>query len=63
MSSNRIRHHAPSVPSGCRWCGDEQYHHGLQYVPGNDLHGYVEPTQAQRLARMKARRSASKGTS
>lgn len=58
MTRKTIRHQAPPIPSGCRWCGDEQFHHGLQWVPSVGMHQYEHPTNAQILARMKARRSA-----
>lgn len=45
-------------PDGCRWCGDERGHHGTQYAPGIGQHRWREPTDAQRLERMQARRAA-----
>ncbi len=47
----------PPVPSGCRWCGLSNPH--WQYWrPGKGYHQYEPPTQAQILARMRARRAA-----
>lgn len=59
MTPTVRRHQAPS-PDGCRWCGDARHHHGLSYVPSQGVHGWESPTNAQRLARMKARRAARK---
>lgn len=50
----------PPTPFGCRWCGDEHRHHGRQYLPGRGVHGWEQPTEAQVLARMRARRNARK---
>lgn len=43
-------------PDGCRWCGDEQHHHGTQYAEGIGQHQWAQPTDRQRLERMQARR-------
>lgn len=43
-------------PNACRWCGDDQHHHGWQYHPEAGLHQWTEPTDEQRLQRMRARR-------
>lgn len=51
----------PPTPFGCRWCGDEAHHHGRQYLPGRGGHGWERPTNAQILARMKARRALRMG--
>lgn len=48
----------PPTPYGCRWCGDERHHHGRQYLRGRGGHGWEPPTDAQILARMRARRRA-----
>lgn len=61
--TTRVRHHAAPVPSGCRYCGEEQHHHGRSWVRSVGMHGWVEPTRAQRLARMQARRNARKEAS
>ncbi|UDM00030.1 hypothetical protein [Streptomyces longhuiensis] len=50
----------PPTPSGCRWCGTEQSGHGRRWTPGHGIHAWMQPTQAQILARMKARRAARK---
>lgn len=44
-------------PYGCSWCGDERHHHGSQWAPIIGLHKWTTPTQAQILARMRARRA------
>ena len=46
------------APSGCRWCGVEERVHGRRWLPGRGMHGWEQPTQAQVLARMTARRRA-----
>lgn len=44
-------------PNGCRWCGvDYQVHCQRAHVDVG-IHGWVAPTDAQRLARMRARRA------
>lgn len=48
------------TPYGCRWCGTEQRHHGLWFMPRRGLHRWEQPTQAQIKARMLARRAARK---
>jgi len=50
----------PPTPGGCRWCGCEKYSHGQTWLPGRGFHQWVQPTQAQILARMRARRNAFK---
>lgn len=57
--STHIRHQSPPNPDGCRWCGYDNPH-GWQYLPGKSGHQWEPPTNAQRLARMKARRAARK---
>lgn len=47
-------------PSGCRWCGVEQYGHMQSWLPGRGFHCWEQPTQAQIKARMVARRNARK---
>jgi hypothetical protein len=49
---------AAAAPDGCRWCGDERFHHGSQYTPGIGLHSWAAPSDRQRLERMRARRAA-----
>src|SRR5690242_4345461 len=48
----------PVQPYGCAICGDSQDHHGSQWHPLPGLHQWARPTDAQILARMKARRDA-----
>lgn len=48
------------TPFGCRWCGTEQGGHGRRWIPGRGQHSWEQPTRAQILARMKARRDARK---
>ncbi|MEU7155120.1 hypothetical protein [Streptomyces chrestomyceticus] len=45
-------------PYACAWCGIPRLSHGLQYMWGVGGHGWVRPSDAQILARMKARRAA-----
>jgi hypothetical protein len=45
------------TPDGCRWCGIPQYGHYLRYRASASWHQWTKPTDAQRLARMKARRA------
>ncbi|WP_327335868.1 hypothetical protein OG384_04340 [Streptomyces sp. NBC_01324] len=59
--SAHIRHQSAPNPDGCRWCGYGNPH-GWQYLPGKGGHQWEPPTNAQRLARMKARRNARKDT-
>jgi len=56
-----IRHQTAPNPDGCRWCGYDKPH-GWQYLPGKGSHQWEQPTNAQRLARMQARRNARKAT-
>ena len=46
---------AVAEPNGCRWCGDTPDHHGRQYAEGIGQHQWVEPSDRQRLGRMRAR--------
>ncbi|MFI0929675.1 hypothetical protein ACH4TP_37990 [Streptomyces sp. NPDC021012] len=48
----------PPTPYGCRWCGTEQSGHGRRWKPSVGVHWWAEPTRAQILARMRARRRA-----
>lgn len=50
----------PPTPSGCRWCGAEQRHHGRRSLRGRPSHSWERPTEAQIKARMVARRNARK---
>jgi len=45
-------------PGACRWCGIPRRGHFQQYVEAVGWHKHTEPTDAQRLERMKARRAA-----
>jgi hypothetical protein len=45
------------TPDGCRWCGIPQYGHLRRYRDSVGWHQWAQPTVAQRLARMKARRA------
>ncbi|GAA0501160.1 hypothetical protein [Streptomyces olivaceiscleroticus] len=56
--TTRVRHQAPPPPNGCRWCGIEQRGHARRWVTSRGFHTWEQPTQAQRLARMRARRNA-----
>ena len=47
-------------PDGCHWCGNRSGNHGSQYIRPVGLHKWTRPTDAQRLARMKARRTQQK---
>lgn len=52
------------APGGCRYCGiDKQTHYSVAASPERGgWHQWVEPTDEQRLARMKARRAAKEET-
>lgn len=54
----RYRDGHPPVPSGCRWCGADEYGHAQRWKPGHGWHTWEQPTDAQTLARMRARRNA-----
>jgi hypothetical protein len=45
-------------PNACRWCARNKFAHGLYYARSVGNHYFTEPTDAQRLARMTARREA-----
>lgn len=47
--------HAGRTPNGCHHCGDDEYHHGNQWHRAVGIHKWIEPTDEQRLDRMKAR--------
>lgn len=51
----RVRHVDTPEPSGCRWCGHPERGHAQRWTPAVKWHGWVEPTPAQRRARMLAR--------
>lgn len=46
------------APNGCRHCGIDKPNHVQRWAREVGIHGWVEPTDAQRLERMKARRAA-----
>ncbi|MFD7980262.1 hypothetical protein [Streptomyces sp. NPDC059071] len=48
----------PPAPFGCRWCGAEERAHAQRWRPSAGWHTWVQPTRAQILARMRARRAA-----
>lgn len=50
-------------PDGCRWCGHRQRGHLQMWRASVHWHAWAQPTGAQRLARMKARRSRAEGSS
>lgn len=52
-----VRHQTTPHPNGCRWCGYEQRGHAQRYSRAVGNHIWVEPTNQQRLARMKKRRN------
>lgn len=56
----RWPHGTAPTPSGCRWCGYAEYGHAQMWLPGRGFHRWAPPTQAQILARMRARRNAYK---
>lgn len=45
-----------SDPNGCRWCGEAMRNHGIRLTEPAGVHDYAEPTDEQRLNRMRARR-------
>jgi hypothetical protein len=52
----RVRHTSTPEPSGCRWCGTGERQHASRFAPSVGQHLFDDPTAAQRLARMRARR-------
>lgn len=46
------------APNGCRHCGADKQDHCQRSSPEVGSHGWVEPTDEQRLTRMKTRRAA-----
>lgn len=49
--------HAEVSPNACRYCGDDQYHHGNQWHREVGFHKWIAPTQEQIRDRMLARRA------
>lgn len=58
--STVVRHRVAPNPYGCRWCGHDQGNHSRRYVRSVGMHAWKQPTRAQILARMTARRNARK---
>ena len=56
----RVRHSSAPHPNGCRWCGRDEYGHGLSYTASTGFHSWGLPTPAQRKARMLARSRAAR---
>lgn len=50
------------TPNACGRCGVPQGNHGTRWHPDAGMHPYQPPTDAQRLARMKARRTQQEET-
>ncbi|MFD9124923.1 hypothetical protein [Kitasatospora sp. NPDC059571] len=46
-----------ATPSACRHCGIPEREHWRRWKPGVGWHAYEPPTDAQILARMRARRT------
>ncbi len=44
-------------PNGCRWCGVDSHDHWQRWHPEGGRHGWTQPTDEQRLSRMRARRA------
>lgn len=42
-------------PNGCAVCGKPERGHAIEWFPNVGLHTWQEPTDAQRLERMKKR--------
>ncbi len=53
-----VHHEAAPEPNACRWCGVGRRAHMQRWVPSHGWHPWTEPTNAQRLARMQARRAS-----
>lgn len=51
-----------TTPAACRHCPIPERDHMQRWTKAAGWHQWTEPTDAQRLARMKARRGARKGT-
>lgn len=49
------------VPNGCRWCGVDYQEHCQRWHPDGGRHGWTEPTDEQRLSRLRARRALRTG--
>lgn len=53
----RLRHRFTPEVNGCRWCGFSEQGHARQWTPSARWHAHAQPTDAQRLARLRARRT------
>lgn len=49
-------------PASCRHCPHDKREHMQRWTAEAGWHHWTEPTDAQRLARMRARRNANKET-
>lgn len=49
-----MRHRFAPEVNGCRWCGASQQEHANRWIRSRGWHTHVEPTDAQRKARLKA---------
>lgn len=45
-------------PNACHWCEVDERFHAMRWSWGPGWHSWVAPADAQRLARMRARREA-----
>ncbi len=52
-----MSHREITTPNGCRYCGIDQLQHCGRWTEGVGRHQWIEPTDAQRLERMRARRA------
>jgi hypothetical protein len=60
LHHGQVRHPdgTPPAPYGCRWCGIDHAEHRARRTTAAGLHTWARPTNAQILARMRARRTA-----
>ncbi|MDI9836225.1 hypothetical protein [Streptomyces sp. KAU_LT] len=60
LQHGNVRHPdgTPPPPFGCRWCGIHPAEHRARRTAAAGLHTWERPTDAQILARMRARRVA-----
>jgi hypothetical protein len=56
-----VHHRYVPEPNSCRWCGIGQRDHARRWSRAVGWHEWVEPTPAQRRARMSARRALAVG--
>lgn len=56
--ADRIPPATTPTPDGCRVCGKPERSHAIEAHPEAGFHNWVEPTDEQRLERMRARRRA-----